>query len=103
MIVVDAAEKPIITLTGTENIARNEHNYTRGVKMFQTVSISSQTRKEQEEMGDEVSLMTIQCLVIIVRHFGNFLRWDNIHFKNYLTFPAGPIPFSMWYSAKPVA
>ncbi len=55
MIVVDAAEKPIITLTGTENIARNEHNYTRGVKMFQTVTISSQTRKEQEEMGDEVS------------------------------------------------
>ncbi len=53
MILVTQAEKPIITISGTENIARDEHNFTRGVKMFQTVQITSQTRKEAEEQDDD--------------------------------------------------
>lgn len=55
MILVTAAEKPIITISGTENVARAEFNYTRGVKIFQTVQILSQTRQEAEEIDDDVS------------------------------------------------
>ena len=57
MILVTQAEKPIITISGTQDIARNEYNYTRGVKMFQNVQIISQTRKEAEELDDDVSVI----------------------------------------------
>ena len=62
MILVTQAEKPIITVSGTRDIARNEYNYTRGVKLFQDVQIISQTRKEAEELDDDVSLKLLKIL-----------------------------------------
>ena len=62
MILVTQAEKPIITISGTRDIARNEYNYTRGVKLFQDVQIISQTRKEAEELDDDVSFILLDAL-----------------------------------------
>ena len=62
MILVTQAEKPIITISGTRDIARNEYNYTRGVKLFQDVQIISQTRKEAEELDDDVSFILLDVL-----------------------------------------
>ena len=62
MILVTQAEKPIITISGTRDIARNEYNYTRGVKLFQDVQIISQTRKEAEELDDDVSFKLVDVL-----------------------------------------
>jgi len=51
MIIVAQAEKPIIRITGATSVARSEKNFTRGVKIFKDVMITSETRKEREEMG----------------------------------------------------
>ena len=46
------AEKPIITITGTSNIARSEHDLQRGEKIFKDIHIVSKTKKEEEEKED---------------------------------------------------
>ena len=77
MILVTRAEKPIITISGTSDIARNEFNYTRGVKMFQNVQIISQTRKEAEELDDDV------CFVVTLSTWRkyNTAIVTNVRFK----------------------
>jgi len=52
MIVVLQAEKPIITVSGTTNLARNENDFLNGQKIFWDLSIMSRTRKEEEEAVD---------------------------------------------------
>lgn len=74
MILVARAEKPIITISGSDGLARDEHNFTRGVKLFQGVQIISQTRKEAEELDDDVSLYSI----LKIKSIGFFahLKWS---------------------------
>lgn len=49
LIVVLQAEHPIITLSGTGNIAESESEYLNGRFLFRDVAIEAQTRKEAEE------------------------------------------------------
>eukprot|EP00918_Siedleckia_nematoides_P041966 GHVU01091417.1.p1 GENE.GHVU01091417.1~~GHVU01091417.1.p1 ORF type:complete len:448 (+),score=101.95 GHVU01091417.1:453-1796(+) len=49
MVLVLQPEKPIITLSGTQNLARSEHDLVRGEKLFFDLTILSRTRKEEEE------------------------------------------------------
>ena len=44
------AERPIITIAGSDNLARTEHEVSLGEKIFRDITISSETRKEREEI-----------------------------------------------------
>ena len=52
LVIVLQAERPIITIKGSDNLARTEHDLLRGEKIFRDITINSQTRKEQEETDE---------------------------------------------------
>lgn len=53
LIVVLQAEHPIISITGTSNIAEAESEFLNGKFLFRDVSIDAQTRKEAEEVEEQ--------------------------------------------------
>jgi len=47
---VEQPEQPIITLSGTENIAKEEHDIVRGEKILKDLVIIARTKQEEEEL-----------------------------------------------------